>query len=125
MLAHGGISTALGLSYPDGEQRPKRGYPLGAHPLFHLARIQTGSGSLGLTYPDSEQIPKRAYLLGQFPLWHLARANGSDIIIPPTPPLIGGGRNWRMEYRDGEAELTEEEIELVQILAMAVIRSMS
>jgi hypothetical protein len=64
MLAHGGASS--GGAYPDGEQRPKRGYPLRAHPLRHLARVQ--GGSTPGTYPDSEQRPKCGYPLGAHPL---------------------------------------------------------
>lgn len=106
MLAHGGV---VGGVYPDSEQRPKRAYPLGSHPLHHLARLTTGGG-LGLTYPDSEQRPKRGYPLGSHPLRHLARANGSTP-VPPTPtPGSGGVTHGRPDFRysrDGLEDLRE------------------
>lgn len=120
MLAHGGAGGGLGLTFPDSEQRPKRGYPLGAHPLFNLARLTGTAPPLGLTYPDGEQRPKRSYLLGAHPLFHLARTNGIIPPIPPTPspvqPILRGGGGGYPEIDWGPKRHVESDEELMEIL---------
>lgn len=110
MLAHGGN---LALTYPDSEQRPKRGYPLASHPLHHLARLTSGSG-LGLTYPDGEQRAKRGYPLGSHPLHHLARAASS---APPPSPVNGGGAAYYDWKRDLKPDWDDDE-EVLELMSM-------
>lgn len=107
----------MGLEYPDGEQRPKRAYPLGSHPLRHLARTQ--GGGISLSYPDSEQCPKRGYPLGAFPLHHLARCNGATPpVIPPTPGGSGVSSRWRYDDTLERDRSFLDDDDIVEILAM-------
>jgi hypothetical protein len=124
-LAHGGEDTALALEYPDGEQRPKRGYPLGSHPLRHLARLQAGDGSLGIAHLSFCQLPRRSYPLGSHPGRALVQAFGAVVEVPP--PSGGGGgssypwRDTRMFIHDRDKPkhaLANDDAEVIAFLQL-------